>query len=133
MNSDPSQDVNDSADAALLQRSRDLFDASVEGVDLRMRSRLTQARHAALAARRPNAMLRAWAPSLAATAALVVGVALWMVRPSGDVALSAGDKRGLEDLEMVASNDQLDLLQNDPEFYDWIDSAAAKDGNNSSG
>ena len=108
------------------RRSRAAFDASIDAVDMRTRSRLTQARHAALDAaaggRRPFAGVRLtfWAPALGAVAALVVGIALWTSRPSADVS-------GFEDLELVASNEQMDLLQDDPEFYDWVDKAPVAD------
>jgi len=102
------------------RRSRAAFDASVEDVDMRIRSRLTQARHAALdvASRTRGPRWVFWAPAFGAAAALALGVALWVGHASSDVS-------GLEDLELVASNDQMDLLQEDPEFYDWVDKAPA--------
>ena len=120
------------------RRSRAAFDASIDAVDMRTRSRLTQARHAALDAaaggRRPFAGVRLtfWAPALLLGQPLllchgglrifqsVVGIALWTSRPSADVS-------GFEDLELVASNEQMDLLQDDPEFYDWVDKAPVAD------
>jgi len=108
------------------RRSRAAFDASVDSVDMRVRSRLTQARHAALDAaaggRRPFAGMRVtfWAPALGAVAALAVGVALWTNHRTAEVS-------GFEDLELVASNEPMDLLQDDPEFYDWVDKTPVAD------
>jgi hypothetical protein len=107
------------------RRTRAAFNASVDEVDMRIRSRLTQARHAALEAASAGSrtmFIRSrwvfWAPACGAAAALLLGVALW-------VGHSPSDVPGLEDLELVASNDQMDLLQDDPEFYDWVDKAPA--------
>ena len=114
------------------RRSKAAFDASVDDVDMRVRSRLTQGRHAALDAAASGSrfsgvrsvLVRSrwvfWAPAFGAAVALVLGISLWVGHPSSDVA-------GLEDLELVASNDQMDLLQEDPEFYDWVDKAPAAD------
>ena len=113
------------------RQSRALFQDSVDGLDMRIRSRLTQARHAALATaagRAPRARWMTWAPVSGAAAALVLGVTLWMGQGSSDRLLATTDGgSGFEDLEMVASNDQLELLQDDIEFYDWIDKPPASD------
>jgi hypothetical protein len=112
------------------RRTRAAFNASVDDVDMRIRSRLTRARHAALEAASTGRLAVGsrtmfsrsrwvfWAPAFGAAAALLLGVALWVGHSSSDVP-------GLEDLELVASNDQMDLLQDDPEFYDWVDKAPA--------
>lgn len=115
-------------------RSRKLFLDSVDDVDMRVRSRLTQARHAALDAalaneRRPwlrNA--RIWAPGLGVTAAVLLGAAIWFAVPGLHGGASA-DGQGLEDLEIVAaadesSGDALEMLQNDLDFYAFADKAA---------
>lgn len=118
--------MSDERNGEFERRSRAVFDASVDSVDMRTRSRLTQARHAALAAatggRHPftRARLFFWAPAFGAAAALIVGVALWMGHPAAEVS-------GFEDLELVASNEPMDLLQDDPEFYDWVDKAPLAD------
>ena len=118
--------MSDERNGDFERRSRAAFDASVDSVDMRVRSRLTQARHAALAAaaggRTPFSRVRLvfWAPAFGAAAALIVAVALWMGHPTAEVS-------GFEDLELVASNEPMDLLQDDPEFYDWIDKAPVAD------
>jgi hypothetical protein len=123
--------------AALEERSRALFDQSVEQIDMAARSRLTQARYAALAAvdgsRRHAWFLRAalWRPAAGVTAAAVLGVALWFGTPLGHHGvLSADTQTNLEDLDIVASSDEssgdaLEMLQDDIDFYAWADKAAS--------
>ena len=119
----------------LESRSRELFHASVDGVDLRMRSRLNRARQAALeaaAARRKLLIppLGRWAPAVGASAALLLGAALWLALPGGHRGVNPTDMPlNLDDLEIVASSDEapgdaLDMLQDDIEFYAWAEKAA---------
>jgi hypothetical protein len=115
-------------------RSRALFEGSVENLDMRIRSRLTQARHAALesaAARGPAWLPRRawWMPAAGVTAAAVLGVALWIGSPPGPHAVSLADAQpSLEDLDIVAfsdgSGDAMEMLQDDLDFYDFADKAA---------
>jgi hypothetical protein len=126
----------DSGQSPFEARSRELFQESVDAVDMRLRSRLTQARHAALdaaaAARRRPWFLRigAWTPAAGVTAAALLGTVLWFGLPSGNHGLTAADSQpGLEDLDIVASTDEgagdaLEMLQNDLDFYDFSDKAA---------
>jgi negative regulator of sigma E activity len=118
------------------ERSRALFHDSVESVDFATRSRLTQARHAAIEAaaatrRRPwFSRLGFLTPAAGVTAAAVLGVFLWVGSPLGHHAATVADGQpNLEDLEIVASSDEgsgdaMDMLQDDIEFYDWADKAA---------
>jgi hypothetical protein len=118
------------------ERSRALFHDSVEGVDFATRSRLTQARHAAIEAasasrRKPwFSRLGFLTPAAGVTAATVLGVFLWVGSPLGYHAATVPDgQSNLEDLEIVASSDEgsgdaMDMLQDDIEFYDWADKAA---------
>jgi len=127
--------TQDAARSALELRSRALFQGSVEGLDMRVRSRLTQARHAALdaaavARRRPwFFQMRIWTPAAGVTAAVLLGTALWFGSPLGNHAMTAADQSSLEDLDMVASTDEgsgdaMEMLQNDLDFYDFADKAA---------
>ena len=122
------------ANASFEERSRALFQDSVEGLDYALRSRLTQARNAAIEAaaakRRPwFTRLGVLAPA-GVTAAAVLGTVLWLGSPLGQHAVTVSDGQpNLEDLELVASSDEgagdaLDMLQDDIEFYDWADKAA---------
>jgi hypothetical protein len=119
-------------------RSRRLFDASVEGLDMRLCSRLTQARHAALdaaaaAQRRPwvfRRRMRGWTPAAGVTAAALLGGALWFSLPAGIHSGTGPEVQpGLEDLDLVATSDEsagdpMEMLQNDLDFYDFADKAA---------
>ncbi|HEY2635713.1 MAG TPA: hypothetical protein VGI51_13345 [Steroidobacteraceae bacterium] len=117
------------------ERAHALFNDSVEGLDFAMRSRLTQARNAALeaaAARRRPWFLRigVLTPAAGVTAAAVLGAFLWMGSPSGQHAVTVADgQSNLEVLDLVASVDEgsgdaMDMLQDDIDFYDWADKAA---------
>jgi hypothetical protein len=119
---------------AIEARTRELFQESVEGLDMRVRSRLTRARHAALAAaaashRRPWLLQRrVWTPAAGVTAAVLLGAALWLSRPMGNHGMTA-DQPGLEDLDIVAASDEgsgdaMEMLQNDLDFYNFADKAA---------
>jgi negative regulator of sigma E activity len=122
--------------ASFEARSRELFRESVDGVDMRIRSRLTQARHASLesaAAARPRSWLfrlGPWTPAAGVTAAALLGAALWFGLPGGNHGMTAADNQpSLEDLDIVASSDEgsgdaIEMLQNDLDFYDFSDRAA---------
>ena len=125
----------DAAPSAMELRSGDLFRDSVRGLDMRMQSRLTRARHAAMeaaaTARRPVWFLRrgVWTPAAGVAAALTLGVALWLGAPANRVMTAVDSPPSLEDLDMVASSDEgsgdaMEMLQNDLEFYDFADKAA---------
>jgi hypothetical protein len=115
-------------------RTRALFQDSVDNLDFAMRSRLTQARHAAIeAAGRRAWYLRwtIWTPAVGVTAAAVLGVALWVGAPLGQHATVADGQSNFEDLELVASSegsgDTMEMLQDDIDFYDFADKAASPD------
>ncbi len=115
-------------------RSRALFHDSVEGLDFALRSRLTQARNAAIEAaavgRRPWFFrLGVLTPAAGVTAAAVLGAFLWLGSPLGHHAVTVADGSSLEDLEIVAAADEsggdaMDMLQDDIDFYDWADKSA---------
>jgi hypothetical protein len=126
--------MNEQHGDAFEARSRALFQDSVENLDFAMRSRLTQARHAALeAAGRRAWYLRwtIWTPAVGVTAAAVLGVALWVGSPLGQHAIVADGQSNFEDLELVASSegsgDTMEMLQDDIDFYAFADKAASPD------
>ena len=101
----------------LERKAQALFEDSVEQLDARTRSKLTQARNLALDEVKKGASRRwIWAPAggFAVAAVIAVGVVLWPGRAPQPGAAA------LEDLEIVADSDNLDLLQ-DVEFYAWLD------------
>ena len=117
------------------ERSRALFHDSVDGLDFGLRSRLTQARSAAIEAA-TSAGRPSWFSRIGVliptgvTAAAILGAFLWLGSPLGQHAVTVADGRSsLEDLEIVASADEssgdaMDMLQDDIEFYDWAEKAA---------
>jgi hypothetical protein len=123
------------SDESFEKRSRALFQDSVEGLDFALRSRLTQARNAAIEAaassRRPWFFRSgAWTPAAGVTAAAALGVFLWFGSPLGQHPVTVADGlSNFEDLEIVASADEssgdaMEMLQDDIEFYDWAEKAA---------
>jgi hypothetical protein len=119
-----SNDQNDE----LERKVRALFEDSVERLDARTRSRLTQARNRALEEVTKGAVQRRWLWAPAGgllAAALVAAVMLW---PGvGRAPLEAG-AMPLEDFDIVADSENLELLQ-DMEFYVWLQDQAPEAGN----
>jgi anti-sigma-K factor RskA len=106
------------------RNARVVLEESLSRIDGRTRSRLSQARHAALeaaGARRP-----AWWRSLtlmptagAATAALLVAVVLWHRQPSGEPPVLEA-QHAAEDMDLLADSEALELLDGwDGPFYEW--------------
>jgi hypothetical protein len=128
--SDGFSDELDEGAAAFEQRARQLLRDSVEGLPAHTRSRLTRARHAALATR-PSwywGSLRRWLPAGAGALAAATLAVLFLVGPRGEspgsnVLASAGP----EDLEMLADSDAVQLGRDedvDYDFYEWAASEA---------
>jgi hypothetical protein len=126
--------MNEQPHDSFEERAQALFHDSVEGLDFALRSRLTQARKAAIetaSASRPAWFSRigVLAPA-GVTAAAILGAFLWFGSPLGQRAVTVADgQSNFEDLELVASMDEssadaMDMLQDDIEFYDWADKAS---------
>ena len=117
---------------------RAALDQSVQRIDGRTRSRLNQARHAALAAAAQprRGFLRGFTlmPAAgAAAAAVVVAVTLWHHQPAGDATGVEGQRVAVEDMDLLADSEALDLVeQGDGSFYEWAvaqtDSNGQSDG-----
>lgn len=98
------------------QRAREVLEESTAKLDGRTLSRLTQARHAALAQlERP--VRRRWSlylPAGAAAAAAILAVIMWSGPRPGS------DPSPVDDLEMLADADAPDFAEGDDlEFYEW--------------
>ncbi|MEZ5500925.1 MAG: DUF3619 family protein [Steroidobacteraceae bacterium] len=94
---------------------------SAEHLDARTRSRLTQARYAALAElQRPKRLwLQRFAPAGAFAAAAVLAVLIWSTRTVDHSAAPAATPV-LADMELLGDAETFDLLaESDPEFYEW--------------
>lgn len=106
------------------RRARELFDASVDGLDGETRSRLNRARQAALAeaghARRSP--WRVWLPAAAAASVAMLAVVLWRM-PGESLERSAAGTNGTpaaEVVELLATSGGIDVASDDPEFYSWL-------------
>lgn len=106
--------------SAFERRARELLRDSVDNLDAATRSRLTQARHAALAARNARPAwrdVRVLAPGGAVAAVALVAVLLW----SGPAHRPINDSRSvLDDVELLADSDGYELSQEpDLDFIEW--------------
>jgi hypothetical protein len=128
-----SRDLN--GDTDFEHRLQALLEESVQRVGGRARSRLTQARHAALAeaarsSSRWRMPLRAltrtrhqrllWMPAAGAMAtAVLVAFVLWPHAPQAYPGVEAAPTN-VEDLDLVADREGMDLMQSgDGQFYEW--------------
>jgi hypothetical protein len=105
---------------AFEERTRSLFKASVESLDGRTQSKLTQARHAALEELKP-ARSRAWGRGRAALAGVTAAAAMaaWIGYANLGAPASETGELPLDDFDIVAEAPNLELLE-DVEFYAWI-------------
>jgi hypothetical protein len=121
--------VNPSTPDPLEQRSRELFEDSVNRLDARTRSRLNQARQVALEELNKGKTRRYWltAPLGGLAAAALIAVLLLTVR---EATVPSQESAGLplDDFDIVADTDNLELLQ-DVEFYSWLAEASGGDAN----
>jgi hypothetical protein len=110
------------------KRTRELLEDSVQRVDGRIRSRLNQARHAAIeeATRRRSSLWRRFTfmPAAGAVAAaLLVAFVFWPHSHRGDtLTTESSGHAGMEDLDLIADSDALDLVSDETDtgqFYEW--------------
>jgi negative regulator of sigma E activity len=103
------------------KRTQEILEESTARLDGRTRSRLTQARHAALGQLTAPARhwWRSYVPAGAAAAVAVLAVVMWS-RPmtEGSGTQTAG---AVEDIELLADADAPDFVDDgeDLEFYEW--------------
>jgi hypothetical protein len=118
-------------DTEFEKRVRALLEESADHLDGRIRSRLTQARHAALDSRRHAAVTawRGWAPAGALAASALLALLVFSNRDD----LQPGMERGavvtaesqteLDDLDLLADGDADQLTgADDLDFYEWATS-----------
>jgi anti-sigma-K factor RskA len=102
------------------KRAQEVLQESVSRLDGRTRSRLTQARHAALAQLEKPARQwwRSYVPAGAAAAAAVLAVMIYAGRPDGGLPLTAS--AAVDDAEILADVDAPEFEEGDDvEFYEW--------------
>ena len=102
--------------------AKQAFDASVRGVDAATRARLVAARERALENARGARSNRGWswslAPSGALAAAAVVAVLLLAHHPRSP---EVGPAQFGPDLEILLGNEDLAMLDDDIDFYSWLE------------
>jgi hypothetical protein len=103
------------------RRTKRVFDDSVAAVDAATRSRLTQARYRALE-ERASPRDRGWRSALVpagtvAATALVAWLVVWQWPPTS-VAVQATP---LADLEILLGEEDLEMLDEELEFYGWLE------------
>jgi hypothetical protein len=116
-------EADDEAEREFEGRTRALLQQSAEGLPGALRSRLTQARYAALEAHRTVAPVRArgWMRAGAAAAAVLVALLILVPHRGGApvMALAGGP---VDDLELLAESDAVPLNEDqdvDYDFYEW--------------
>jgi len=103
------------------RHTKRVFDDSVAALDAATRSRLTQARHRALEERTSMRNPR-WRSSLLpagalAATALVAWLVVWQSPPTSD----AVRVTPLADLEILLGEEDLEMLDEELEFYGWLE------------
>jgi len=115
------------------QRTKRLFDDGVAGLDAATRSRLNRARHRALEELQPSKVRWRWslvpAGGVAVAAALAVLVFV-QPRPLPEPGLQAAQ---IGDLEILFSEEDLQMLDEDIEFYGWLEEQPELKGSDSVG
>jgi hypothetical protein len=106
------------------RNARVLLEESVSRIDGRMRSRLNQARHAALEAAGTPRRARWWRsytlmPTAGVAAAVLVALVLWQRQPAVESPVLEG-QHAVEDMDLVADSEGLELMDGwDGPFYEW--------------
>ena len=103
------------------RRAKRAFDDSVAALDAATRSKLTQARYRALE-EQESARDRGWRSSLlpagtVAATALVAWLGMWQ-QPDTNVPVQAAP---LGDLEILLGEEDIEMLDEELEFYGWLE------------
>lgn len=121
-NTELQQERTSAETGGMQAHAKALFEDSVERLDAHTRSRLTQARCAALEELRKTSPLRSrwvWAPAGGVLAVALVALFIGPWVDGGPGAGAALETLALEDLDIIAEGDSMDLLR-DVEFYAWL-------------
>ena len=112
--------THDHEPGSLEQRAQELLRASADGLDGHIRSRLTQARSAAIEEARKSRAPFIWrtlvpAGALASVAALAFVLWNGSQQAPGPAALHPA----LDDIDLMVTSESFELLE-DLEFYEWV-------------
>jgi len=104
---------------------RTILEEGVQRIDARTRSRLNQARQAALASaqaprRAPWRSFVLMPAAGAAAAALLLAFTLWHRQPAGELPVLEATHATAEDVDLLADSEALELVEGgDGSFYEW--------------
>ena len=104
------------------QRSKAMFDDSVDNLSAHIRSRLNQARQAALAELNDTEGVRwdQWMPAGAAALAVVLAVMVWVSQPMEQSVPVETPVAAMDDLDILLEGDDLEMLA-ELDFYLWLE------------
>ena len=112
---------DDNGDSKFERRTKRAFDDSVAALDAATRSKLTQARYRAVeeqASARDRGFRSSLLPAGAVAAtALVAFLVVWQATPPAPVPQAAA----LSDLEILLGEEDLKMLDEEIEFYGWLE------------
>ena len=114
-------------ETTLEQRARDVFAQQTASLDAHTLSRLNQARQSALDVLRKEstAAVPRWLMPASSVAAMAL-LATMVFHFAGNTGGAAPALSPMEDMEIMASSDEIDLLQ-DVDFYDSLDNVVASE------
>ncbi len=102
------------------QHTKQLFDESTAALDGATRARLTRARHRALQELAPR---RDWRWSVVPAGAIAAAALLtWLIVPPSPPPMDPGlQATSLNDLEILLGEEDLEMLDEELEFYGWLE------------
>jgi hypothetical protein len=115
------------------RRTKRLFDDGAAGVDAATRSQLTRARHRALEELAPSKARLRWSlvPAGGVAVAGVLALLLFVhPRSPSEIAPQASS---LGDLEILLGDEDLQMLDEDMEFYGWLEEQPELNGGDTVG
>jgi hypothetical protein len=130
--------ADDTKPSEFEQHTHRVLEDSLTRVEARVRSRLNRARHAALeeiAVRRRSFWRNPLVmPAGGAVAAAVLVAIVFTSHPGRDPRALPGEQSAYEDIELLADNEGLDLIEgwDEGSFYEWA-AAQSEDGDGTSG
>jgi hypothetical protein len=119
--------TEDQEPGSLERRAQEVLRASADALDGNIRSRLTQARSAAIEEARQARLSfawRRWVPAGALAGAAALALVLWSGAPRAPG--PATPHNSFEDLDLIVTSESFELLE-DLEFYEWV-AATEPDG-----
>jgi hypothetical protein len=110
--------MNERRQTEIESAARKVFEQSVGELDGATRSKLTQARHRALAELEQPPAAFGWLPQAALATLAAAAVGIWVFRGS-DSELT--ESAAVADIEILLSDDELEFYE-ELDFYAWLES-----------